>query len=181
MVDAVASAMRALQEVKAALAEAQEALAGARYTRRRTSDQIARNLYRLNEIDRVVTKWRCMTPDEKAELDAVNARTAPTIAHWTPIERSLKQGVREAEIDLKKARSNRGATNGSTGEKPGKDRGSRSPRLYAAPYSKQGPGNRPPGLPREPGTTGDSLFPARGAARSSGAASAPTQLDLFGG
>lgn len=180
MVDRLADAIRTLREMKAALAEAQDALAGARFARRKAMDEIAGRVYDLNEADRQVTFWRCMTADERATLDGVCARTAPTIAHWTPIERSLKQGVREAEIDLKNASRNRGKSTPQNGEKPGKNRGTNFPRLKANALRERGPGNRPPGSPRGPGKTGDSPSPKKAFARQPGDDPVYRQMDLFG-
>jgi len=118
----LAEALRYLDEVRTDLASVQDQLAGPRIARRAVRDRFAQACAEPDHANQIIRNWRPPTPDEVEEVDAVHRATAPIIAELTPVERSLKEARRVANVQveairkaIKKGSARGSATGGFTG------------------------------------------------------------------
>lgn len=143
----LAEARRELDEIISDLAVVQDQLAGPRLARRAVREEVSVACMKLNHTDQIITDWRPPTPEEVQKIDDVHARTAPLIAELTPIERTLKEARRVANVKvdaIKKAIKRGRVTGGKTGGKTG---GETFPGLTPGPKGTGDRGTGPPVAP----------------------------------
>lgn len=123
LVEALRAAQADLDAIVSDLAHVQEKLAGPRMARRAVRDRVAEACVNFCPNSETIARWRPPNAEEVARIDRVHRETADIIAEFTPIERTLKEARRVANVKveqvkkaMKTSRPNRGKTGGRTGE-----------------------------------------------------------------
>lgn len=100
-----AEALRELDRLKAEYAAVQDALAGPRMRMRTVRDAIADACFKTDKDANQLLSWKPMGAENTAWLDAERARFIASVGTMPEEERTLKNAIRQAEIDLRAAKA----------------------------------------------------------------------------